>query len=44
VRTNGLLERDRELAAIDRVIDEAVAGQGRLLLIEGPAGSAASNQ
>jgi predicted ATPase len=33
-----LLERDRELAAIDDALGEAAAGRGRLLLVEGPAG------
>jgi hypothetical protein len=32
-----LLERDRELAALDALIGEAAAGQARLALIEGPA-------
>jgi DNA-binding CsgD family transcriptional regulator len=35
---DGLLERDRELAALDRLIAEVGAGHGRLALIEGPAG------
>ncbi|HST42061.1 MAG TPA: AAA family ATPase [Conexibacter sp.] len=33
-----LLERDRELSAVDALIADASAGSGRLLLIEGPAG------
>jgi DNA-binding CsgD family transcriptional regulator len=33
-----LLERDRELRVIDERLDEAVAGHGGLVLIEGPAG------
>jgi DNA-binding CsgD family transcriptional regulator len=33
-----LLERDRELAALDALIGQAAAGQARLALIEGPAG------
>lgn len=33
-----LLERGRELSAIDRALGEAAAGRGRLLLVEGPAG------
>jgi DNA-binding CsgD family transcriptional regulator len=33
-----LLERDRELASLDALIDEAAVGQARLALIEGPAG------
>jgi predicted ATPase len=33
-----LLERERELTQIDRLIDTAVAGEGRLLVIEGRAG------
>jgi DNA-binding CsgD family transcriptional regulator len=35
---DGLLERDRELAALDRLIDDAADGRGRVVLIEGPAG------
>jgi DNA-binding CsgD family transcriptional regulator len=34
-----LLERERELAAIDRCLDLARAGSGRLLFIEGEAGT-----
>jgi len=34
----GLLERDRELSAMRRLIADAAEGSGRLLLIEGPAG------
>src|SRR4051812_30024240 len=34
----GLLERDREVAALDRLIDEAEKGHGHVALIEGPAG------
>jgi DNA-binding CsgD family transcriptional regulator len=33
-----LLERETELALLDRVVGEAVAGDGRLGLVEGPAG------
>jgi DNA-binding NarL/FixJ family response regulator len=33
-----LLDRDRELAALDEHVAEAAAGVGRLVLIEGPAG------
>ena len=36
--TNGLLERDAELAAIDSTLRAAAAGEGGLLLIEGEAG------
>jgi DNA-binding CsgD family transcriptional regulator/Flp pilus assembly protein TadD len=35
---DGLLERDRELAALDRLVADAEGGRGRLALIEGPAG------
>jgi predicted ATPase len=35
---DGLLERDRELAALERLLGEAADGRGRLALIEGPAG------
>ncbi len=35
---DGLLERDRELAALDRLIADAENGRGRVALIEGPAG------
>jgi DNA-binding CsgD family transcriptional regulator len=34
----GLLERDRELTAVGELVAGAAAGDGRLLLIEGPAG------
>ncbi|HYI35927.1 MAG TPA: AAA family ATPase [Thermoleophilaceae bacterium] len=33
-----LLERDGELAAVETVVDEAAAGEGRLVVFEGPAG------
>src|SRR4051812_39806625 len=33
-----LVERDRELAALEALVAEAAAGAGRLALIEGPAG------
>jgi predicted ATPase len=35
---DGLLERDRELAALDRLLGDAADGRGRVALIEGPAG------
>ncbi len=35
---DGLLERDRELAALGRLIADAEEGRGRVALIEGPAG------
>ena len=35
---DGLLERDRELAALEQLVGDARAGQGRVALIEGPAG------
>jgi DNA-binding CsgD family transcriptional regulator len=35
---DGLLERDRELAALDRLLVDAADGRGRVALIEGPAG------
>jgi hypothetical protein len=35
----GLLERDAELAAIGRLIEQACAGEGALLVAEGPAGA-----
>ncbi len=35
---NRLLERDSELAAIDTLVGDAVAGESRLLIVEGPAG------
>jgi len=34
----GLVERDRELGEIDRALTGAVAGEGWLVLLEGPAG------
>jgi DNA-binding NarL/FixJ family response regulator len=37
-RVRTLVERDAELASLDALIDEAVDGSGRLVLIEGPAG------
>jgi DNA-binding CsgD family transcriptional regulator len=37
-QAEGLLERDREVAALEHAIGEATDGCGRLLLIEGPAG------
>jgi predicted ATPase len=37
-RMDALLERDRELAALDRLLDQAEAGRGHVVLIEGPAG------
>ncbi len=33
-----LLERDRELATLDRLLEQAAEGRGRVVLIEGPAG------
>jgi ATP/maltotriose-dependent transcriptional regulator MalT len=36
--TAGLLEREAELAALERLIDDAEDGRGRVVLIEGPAG------
>jgi DNA-binding NarL/FixJ family response regulator len=36
--SDSLFERDRELAALDRLIEEAAGGHGRLALVEGPAG------
>jgi predicted ATPase len=39
VTVNGrLLERDRELASLEALIDGAAVGQARLALVEGPAG------
>ena len=38
MQASPLLERERELAAIGSGLDDAVAGRGRLLLVEGPAG------
>jgi hypothetical protein len=35
-----LLEREEELAAIDAAITDALAGAGRLVVIEGPSVSA----
>jgi DNA-binding CsgD family transcriptional regulator len=35
----GLLERDSELAAIKRLLEQAVGGAGSLLVVEGPAGA-----
>jgi DNA-binding NarL/FixJ family response regulator len=37
-RTAGLLERDGELSELDRLVEEACAQRGRLVLIEGPPG------
>ncbi len=37
-RGTALLDRDREIAALDDLIAEAAVGNGRLVLIEGPAG------
>jgi DNA-binding CsgD family transcriptional regulator len=34
----GLVERERELATVTAIADEAASGTGRVLLIEGPAG------
>src|SRR4051812_40530133 len=34
----GLIERDAELAAIAGTLDDALAGRGNVLLIEGPGG------
>jgi tetratricopeptide (TPR) repeat protein len=34
----GLLERERDVADIDRALSEAVGGEGAILLIEGPPG------
>ena len=33
-----LLERDRELATLDGLLEQAAEGRGRVVLIEGPAG------
>jgi hypothetical protein len=33
-----LLERDGELSSVEALLDEAVAGEGRVILFEGPAG------
>src|SRR5919106_6094459 len=35
---DGLLERGRELDELDAQIERAVAGEGRLVVVEGPAG------
>jgi predicted ATPase len=35
---SALLERDREVAALEGLVADARAGSGRLVLIEGPAG------
>ncbi|MBI5104058.1 MAG: AAA family ATPase, partial [Solirubrobacterales bacterium] len=35
---DGLLERDRELAALERLVADAEQGRGHVALIEGPAG------
>ena len=35
---DGLLERERELAVLDRLVDGVAGGGGRIALIEGPAG------
>ena len=37
--TGGLLEREQELGALRGALDRAVAGDGTLVLIEGPAGA-----
>ena len=37
-RPRALLERDAELASIDRLLDDAERGAGRVVLIEGPPG------
>ncbi|HVY79148.1 MAG TPA: AAA family ATPase, partial [Solirubrobacterales bacterium] len=36
--TDDLLERDDELGAVAALLDEAAAGDGRVVLFEGPAG------
>ena len=33
-----LVERDREVAALAAIVDDALAGEGRVALVEGPAG------
>src|SRR4051794_39966 len=38
LRSSGLLERDGELDELERLVDEACAGRGRLVLVEGPPG------
>jgi len=37
--SSGLLERDAELAEIERLSEQACAGEGALLVLEGPAGA-----
>ena len=37
-RGRGVLERERELAEIERALDAAAAGRGQLLVVEGPSG------
>src|SRR5262245_4227050 len=37
-RTPAMLERERELSEIDRLIEAAESGAGRVAVIEGPAG------
>src|SRR6185503_10607909 len=37
-RAEALLERDRELESLRAALAEAVGGEGRLALVEGPAG------
>ena len=37
-RTGTIFERETELSAIDAVLDAAAGGQGRVVLVEGPAG------
>jgi DNA-binding SARP family transcriptional activator/DNA-binding CsgD family transcriptional regulator len=34
----GLVERDREVAALSSIVADALAGEGRVVVIEGPAG------
>jgi ABC-type hemin transport system ATPase subunit len=34
----GFVERERELATVTTIADEAASGRGRVLLVEGPAG------
>ncbi len=36
--TDALVERDRELSALTALVDAALAGDGRVALVEGPAG------
>jgi len=36
--TDGLLERERELAELDALIEQACEGRGRSIVVEGPAG------